>query len=157
MFPRTVVVCHKVNPFHLLSRLLHPEAHGLMKSDRTLVHRRGDAAYLAAALFLYLLKEVCVQGLAQTGLTMLGVHAYEMDIGFLWATLGLKADQKTHYLAAPLGNETGLAEVDKEELGKHVAHISASPPIVHHGDDEFMVSGRKRPDQQVVHKIVLEY
>ena len=43
-------------------------------------------------------------------------------------------DQKAGELAVALGNERGLPEVDEKELGEHVDHVPASPPVVEDGD-----------------------
>jgi hypothetical protein len=75
-------------------------------------------------------KEVLVQFPAKAAFSILWMHAYKVNIGFLWLTLRKKADQESRDLAIFFDDKTSLTEMLEEQPRQHVSHLPSVPPLV---------------------------
>jgi hypothetical protein len=75
-------------------------------------------------------KEVLIQFPAKAAFSILRMHAYKVNIGFLWPTLRKKADQESRDLIVFFEDETGFTEMFEEQSRQHVTHLPPAPPLI---------------------------
>jgi hypothetical protein len=115
-----------------------------VERDRALVHRRGDAAHDRPRARAGDVEEALVQEPPDSAAAMLGRHADEVDVGLVGLRLGQEPGQEPRQLAAVLGHERRVREVDEEEPRQHVDHLAAAPPLVDERGDAVVVGGHGR-------------
>jgi len=110
VFVRPIVVKSARDTLVLAGRLLHLEAHALMKRNRVNIDGRRHATDGCTTAVLHGLKGLLVELARQPALSMVGMNPDEVNVGLIRVSLRNKPGQERDYFPTLFDGEAGVAK-----------------------------------------------